>query len=175
MYSYKIENAVDDGFRNYILKFVDDNFNMFEVNSYGPGRFFMTHIKDGVIEQEMIKLAHKFGIYEWKPEPLYGNFIGYNFEGSFIHPHRDKSPTGYTHIRFNIMISKPEKGGEPIIDGNIVDIEENDSWMCIASKQLHQTNPVIGNKRRIVLSLGILVKNESLTFLLKGNNNESIC
>lgn len=162
MYPYKIENAVDDVFRNYVLKFVDDNFNIFKPNNRGPGRFFMSHIQDEVIEQEKIKLAYKFGIYEWKPEPRFGNFIGCNFEGAFVHPHKDPTLPGYTHIRFNIMISKPESGGEPIIDNNIVDIDEKGCWLCIASKQLHKTNPVIGSKRRIVPSLGVLVKNDKL-------------
>jgi len=165
MYPYKIENAVDDDFKNYVVKFVDDNFNKFVKNPVGTGRFFMSHIRDDVIEQEKIKLAHKFNIYEWKQEPLFGNFIGCNLEGAFVHPHTDPTLPGYTHVRFNIMVSKPERGGEPIIDNSIVDIQEKGCWLCIASKQLHQTNPVIGSKRRIVPSLGILVKNENLTFL----------
>ena len=54
---------VDDDFRNYVLKFVDDNFKIFKPNTCGPGRFFMSHIQDDIIEdakfayQELIALG----------------------------------------------------------------------------------------------------------------------
>ena len=166
MYPYTIKNAIDEEFRNYVLNFVEVNFSNFRENNRGPGRYFMAHIQDDVIENEKVKLAHKFGIHNWEPEPVFGNFIGCNFEGAFVHPHRDPSvKEGYTHVRINIMASKPEHGGDPIIDGEIINVEEKDSWLCISSKQMHQTNPVIGAKIRIVPSLGLLVKNENLTFL----------
>jgi|APCry1669191674_1035369.scaffolds.fasta_scaffold06073_3 hypothetical protein len=159
MYHHIIRNAIDDCFRDYVLKYIDDNIHRFRMN--GPGRFDMRHIQDDVINNEKNKLIHKIGIdlLEWEPEPLFGNFIGCNLEGAFVHLHKDPAPYGYTHARINIMINKPDDGGIPIIDNEYVNVNEKDAWICISSKQLHQTNPVIGKKKRLVLSLGTIIKN----------------
>jgi hypothetical protein len=51
-------------------------------------------------------------------EPIFKNFIGNHFkDDAFVHPHTDPAPNGFVHTRCNLMLKKPLKGGNPILDG----------------------------------------------------------
>ena len=91
-------------------------------------------------------------------EEVFGNFIGVQKEGGFVHPHTDcKNDRGWEHIRINFLVSKPTGGGMPIINNEQYTIEEYCSWYNHASKWIHSSSPVIGDIPRIVLSLGAFV------------------
>ena len=91
-------------------------------------------------------------------ETTFGNFIGVQKEGGFVQPHTDsKDANGWEHIRINFLVSKPIRGGMPIINNEQYTIEENCSWYNHASKWVHSSSPVVGDIPRIVLSLGAFV------------------
>jgi len=48
----------------------------------------------------------------------------------------------------------------PIINGIEYEIEQGECWKNVASSWWHGSSPVVGNKERIVLSLGSLIKNK---------------
>jgi hypothetical protein len=98
-----------------------------------------------------------FSVTDFEDEPLYKCFLGCNTEGGFVQPHRDKSPPGKYHVRMNIMLSKPLSGGEPVIGGKRVQIEERDLWCFYPSIMVHESTPVRGSRKRFVISIGILV------------------
>jgi hypothetical protein len=54
------------------------------------------------------------------------------------------------------MLKKPSKGGNPIIDGEEIEVNENDLWLCLASLEKHYTTPIEGGER-LVFSFGALV------------------
>ena len=54
-----------------------------------------------------------------------GIFLSYSTKGHSVYIHQDKNPDDkHTHVRFNYMLSKP-KGGDPIIDDNIIEIKQD--------------------------------------------------
>ena len=116
---------------------------------------------------EFSKHAYEqIGVTTFTPEHMYGNFIGVNFEGGSVHEHRDpKNDRGFIHTRFNFLLQKPEEGGEPIIDGVIYPMEEGQGWINLASEWLHGSTPVVGNRPRIVLSLGAYVHPGMIKYL----------
>jgi hypothetical protein len=90
-------------------------------------------------------------------EPMFQDFCGFITEGGAIHPHKDPDNNGKQHVRFNVMVSKPEAGGTPVQDGLEMAVEEGDVWRCDASRVRHWCTPVQGQKPRIVLSYGFLI------------------
>jgi hypothetical protein len=103
-----------------------------------------------------------FSVTDYEDEPEYRCFLGCNTAGGFVQRHADSSPPGRLHVRLNIMLSKPFGGGEPIIDGQKFDIAERDLWCFFPSIMPHETTPVVGDRKRFVLSIGILVPREKL-------------
>lgn len=90
-------------------------------------------------------------------EPMFQDYCGFITEGGAIHPHQDPDHNGKQHVRFNVMVSKPEAGGVPVQDGKELAVEEGDVWRCDASRVRHRCTPVQGPKPRIVLSYGFLI------------------
>ena len=91
-----------------------------------------------------------------------GIFLSYSTKGHSVYIHQDKNPDDkHTHVRFNYMLSKP-KGGDPIIDNDIIEIKQDEVWVCIAGNTKHGTTPIKDNKPRIMISFGHFIKNEKL-------------
>jgi hypothetical protein len=105
--------------------------------------------------KRLIVEAH--GLHEAKQEPLFRDFCGFITEGGAIHQHQDQDHNGKQHVRFNVMVSKPEAGGTPVQDGVEMHVEDGDVWRCNASRVRHWCTPVQGPKPRIVLSYGFLI------------------
>jgi len=109
-------------------------------------------------------------------EPNYGFLICYSTKGHKVHEHSDANfnvegpdkslnedlPHDHldkvVHIRFNLLISKPEHGGNPIINGIEYDVKENELWRCNAGIDNHSTTTVIScDKPRVLLSFGYFI------------------
>jgi hypothetical protein len=90
-------------------------------------------------------------------EPVFQDFCGFITEGGAIHPHSDSDHSGKQHVRFNVMVSRPDIGGTPVQDDIEIAVEEGDVWRCDASRVRHWCTPVQGPKPRIVLSYGFLI------------------
>ena len=88
-----------------------------------------------------------------------GIMLVYSEEGYKCKWHTDTTdnPHEYT-TRLNVLVSKPEEGGSPIIKKNGVDIitpiKKHESWICVAGKYEHSTVKTKGNIPRILLSFG---------------------
>jgi hypothetical protein len=156
-----------------IVNFSYDRIDMFQVNSASRGRRRFCNLNK--IDHEVTKEVKLFakecysaiGIHTFQEEPMFGNFIGFNTSGSSVHPHKDpRGPNGEWHIRLNFLVQKPLSGGLPILDGIQYEIDEGSSWKNIACVWNHETSPVVGEKERIVLSLGALVEESLATKLL---------
>jgi len=98
-----------------------------------------------------------YGLTGCPTEPVFQDFCGYITEGGAIHPHQDSDHGGRQHVRYNVMVSRPEAGGMPIQDGVVLTVAEGEVWRCNASRVRHWCTPVQGPKPRIVLSFGFLV------------------
>jgi hypothetical protein len=130
----------------------------FESNNTGPGRRLAARLKTSIDADAF----SAFGLVMDMPEPMLGNFVGNHFaDGASVHPHKDSAPIGYAQVRCNWMLKKPFSGGNPVIDGEELDVNEGDLWLCIASKETHWSTPVSGGER-LVFSFGALISDEQL-------------
>lgn len=99
-------------------------------------------------------------------EPQYKVFTGVHFAaGAFTHHHTDPAPPGFVHVRCNVMLRKPQQGGNPIIDGETFEVSEGDLWLVLASLEVHGSEPVYGT-RRIIKSFGGLVPQASINKII---------
>ena len=110
-----------------------------------------------------------FSVRDYEDEPDYRRFLGCNTEDGYVHRHIDSSPPGKLHVRMNLMLPKPAGGGMPVIDGEEFDIEERDLWCFFPSIMPHESTPVTGDRKRFVVSIGILVPNT-----MSGSRNPQI-
>lgn len=146
------------------------NLDYFIPNGDSRQYCILNHCKNEKIKDLSLRLwkekYQEIGIFEFEEEPIFGVFLGVNNTDGFVHEHTDRSKDGFNHVRINFLLSKAIQGGVPIIDGKELQIEERESWLNIADVWKHKSSPVIGNKDRIVLSLGALVsKNIMYNFL----------
>lgn len=135
----------------------------FRANSFGNGRRFATQDIAPYWEEAFFE----FGLYPIGVEPIFKNLTGNHFQdGAFVHPHTDPSPERMVHTRCNLMLKKPKEGGNPVLDGEELDIEEGDLWLCLASIELHSSTPIKGGER-LIFSFGGLVPVEQIEAIVE--------
>lgn len=127
----------------------------------GPGRQFGDLARlDAPPIWRAIKtsLLQQYQITDWILEPQFRDYCGYITEGGEVHPHQDPRQNGRDHIRINLVLSKPEHGGDPTQDGITIPLPEiGYSWRCDAGQAVHSCTMVHGTVPRIILSFGCLV------------------
>ena len=129
----------------------------------GFGRRFLSHA-DAQFSYEAFKA---FGVTKTLREINFAHFVGNHYlDGAFTLPHKDTSPNGYIHTRCNWMVKKPPSGGDPILDGVVVPVEEGDLWICFASHEIHSSTPISGGER-LICSFGALVPIAALSHIIK--------
>jgi hypothetical protein len=84
--------------------------------------------------------------------------------GSECGPHLDPTDdSDFFHIRYNICLSKPERGGETFHGKDFFSVEEKVLWKCLAQQVRHGCDRILSDKPRVIISMGFLVdKNEYL-------------
>ncbi|KVN49658.1 hypothetical protein WL35_01670 [Burkholderia ubonensis] len=112
-------------------------------------------VPDAIWDIKCDVVAH-FGLHDLPQEPLYRDLCGVITEGGAVHPHRDSNQGMLVHTRFNVMVSRPDGGGVPMIDGMLVDVPEGGIFRVDAGLRTHSCTPVIGARPRIILSFGFL-------------------
>jgi hypothetical protein len=157
------ENIISIEELNFILKFIDINKDLFEENEYSPNRKSLTlnkklnhsslffDIKKRILDKENI-------LDNYIDDSTYGDYIGFITNGGKIHYHIDTTIPGYDHVRFNLFLSIPKKGGFPIYNGIIIPVNVGDYVRCNSSKEHHECEMVEGDIPRIVISYGIYLK-----------------
>jgi len=103
--------------------------------------------------------------YKIPEDSMFGT-LGWMFvyaeEGYTCKWHKDScdcDEDGMTHIRLNVLISKPEEGGNPLWrdeEGKewTQEVSKNESWISLSGKYEHSTTTTKGKTPRILLSLG---------------------
>ena len=107
-------------------------------------------------------------ISHWDLNPIarcemFGAFISYSEQGHYVHTHCDVTDNGLHLTRFNVMILKPLEGGEAVINDKVVEVEENEVWVCHASRDPHGSVEIKGNKPRLALSFGYYFDDEGIS------------
>ena len=130
--------------------------------SYGR-RFAKQQVKQDLWE----KAFKEFNLVPTCVEPTYENFLGNHFkDGASVHIHKDNAPNDFVHTRCNLLLKKPLIGGNPIIDGEEINLEENDLWLILASLEQHGSTPIQGGER-LMFSFGGLVPIKQIESIIK--------
>lgn len=136
---------------------VEPNFD-FKLNNFGNGRRFAAQD----IAPYWKEAFSEFRLEPVSVEPIFKNLTGNHFQdGAFVHPHTDSAPEGFVHTRCNLMLRKPAEGGNPVLDGDELNINQGDLWLCLASMELHSSTPIKGGER-LIFSFGGLVPVEQI-------------
>jgi hypothetical protein len=129
-------------------------------NPAGPNRFFARYEQGDDVPDLFWDVRKRavtlFSAQDYEDEPNYRCFLGCNTEGGFISPHKDPSPPGKRHVRMNIVLQMPNRGGYPVIDGKTYRVEDRDLWCFYPTLMLHSSKPAAGEKKRFVISIGVL-------------------
>lgn len=132
-----------------LARSIDLSHLKWQPNGAGPGRTFAW------INQPKARLS-AFELFGLSPrskaalDDLVGQHIG---NGTFTHMHKDQTPEGLVHIRVNVAIELPLKGGMPITGDKTLSIKTGDAWLVLASQELHGSTPAYGG-RRLFASFG---------------------
>jgi hypothetical protein len=81
------------------------------------------------------------GVYQ---EPVYKDMIVEIFEGGYINEHTDPTVEGYKHLRCNILLQKPEEGGNIVINKNPIALDVGDMYV-VDTSILHAVTTVKGS------------------------------
>jgi len=163
------ENIISKKELDFILKFIQINEDLFEENGISPNRKYITlhkesnppklffDIKKRILTKENI-------LTDYNDDSTYGDYIGCITNGGKIHLHIDPTIPKYDHIRFNLFLSLPEKGGFPIYNGITIPVQVGDYVRCNSSKEYHECEMVEGDISRIVISYGIYLKSKKFNY-----------
>jgi hypothetical protein len=147
-----------------IVEWADSNYTRFIPNGHGRQFKRLTDLNDIPICVWDIKkrIVDKEGLQYARPEPFFGDYIGYIKDGGQIHLHKD--PNGKNehgeeliHTRYNAIVQLPEVGGLPIYGGVTLHVKEREYVVCRSGIDLHTCERVGGPRARIVLSFGFLI------------------
>jgi hypothetical protein len=143
--------------KNY-YKFKKTGFNRSMIGLHLVPDFpeFVKEIKQRIELKENLK--------EYKQEPLIRDAIAIMFNGGKLPEHLDKNQENnkLIHIRYNIYVQIPLKGGLPVYNNQIIEIKERNYICCRSGIDLHSCLEVEGEKERIILSFGYLVPIEKI-------------
>ena len=78
-------------------------------------------------------------------------------DGGRIDLHKDSENEMGAHYRCNVLVSKPESGGEFYIDGEPYELDEGDLICFPADHYIHEVKPIAGKRNRIVVSYPAIV------------------
>jgi hypothetical protein len=95
------------------------------------------------------------GIYQ---EPIYKDIIVEIFQNGYINEHIDLTVKGYKHLRCNILLQKPENGGEIFVNKKQVFLDVGDLHI-IDTSIFHSVSIVKGLTSFKIISFGFLVPN----------------
>lgn len=152
--------------QQFLLDWIFSNEDKFKSNIAGTNRKSIGLDELKISEKPKLiytiknRILLKENIYIWEQDSFFGDIVTCNTEGGFIHQHTDPTLPNREHIRFNLFLSKPKKGGDPILMDQILSFEERQYIRYHVNKQHHRSLPVEGNKPRIAISYGISIPSD---------------
>jgi hypothetical protein len=155
-----------------LLDWIYSNEDKFKVNKAGPYRKFinLTQLskfeKPELFHEVKLRILQKEKILVWMQDPFFGDLVTCNLTGGFIHEHVDPTLPNREHLRFNLFLSKPEHGGDPVLLNKKLNFEERQYIKYHVNKHFHKSLPVEGTKPRIAISYGISITTEYLKNLM---------
>ena len=92
-------------------------------------------------------------------DPVNEDWISAVGDGGYVEPHTDHNGMDETHYtrRYNLLISLPTDGGQPIYNGRVLNLNTKSIWRCDAGLYTHSSVINSGGGIRINLSFGFLI------------------
>jgi len=155
-----IKNFITEEERVHLVAWVYKYRDFYTQNDIAPFRFYS--IIEETPENEVaidVLLRMREELSRSNPctsriEPQWlGNFISFIEPGGFVHMHKDEENRG-SHFRYNLILQKPELGGDPIYGGKVLEWEERALLKYRPDQFEHGSAPVKGVIPRITLSAG---------------------
>jgi hypothetical protein len=157
-----IDEAERRELEDYALKLKADE--VLEANPAGRNRFYQGIWGGPLVTPLIRKLAGRiegrFGLDGVPVDPELGWVISVIYHGGFVHTHKDDRlyhDRPLKHLRCNVVVSKPDGGGVPVIGKRPVPLIERGGWAFFASEVEHSAFPVNGSKPRIIYQFGYSV------------------
>jgi len=136
-------------------------------NPVSFGRRFAKQNSDKELWQ---KSFAAFNLFPTQKEPELGDLLMNHYQNdACTHIHKDPAPKGYVHIRANVMIKKPNEGGDIIVDNETIEVKENDLWLVLASLENHGSTPIQSGER-LIYSFGAIIKETNIEGLIDEKN-----
>lgn len=82
--------------------------------------------------------------------------------GTKLHVHKDPNKVGTIQVRYNLLLQKPEKGGDAIYSGRRIDCDTGCYILCRAGLDYHTGTLIEGKLDRLLISYGFLIKEENI-------------
>lgn len=136
-----------------------------EANAKGPHRYrakiWGTENCTPFIKRLGGRIIEFFQLQGCPVDPQLGWIISLIEKGGQVHPHYDKYPYhdehNAKHLRCNIMVAKENATGNPVIEGQIIEVPERAVWGFFPSEAEHATQLVDVESPRIVFQFGFVV------------------
>lgn len=161
--TYGYEDFITEEERLFLEEWAISNNSYLKRNIEGPYRNFgrLDSLSDipPVIKELKNKLIELESIEKVIEAPQNADWLGIQKETAFVEPHMDYNgpDNRYYTRRYNILISLPEEGGQPIYGNKVLKVKERMIWRCDAGLVIHSSIPNKGEKLRINLSFGFLM------------------
>ncbi len=142
--------------RIQILVWVYLNRKKFTSNPDGPYRWYI-EIEDYDVPSVFYKVRDrilKSIDFDYRLVRNQKTLITMNTDGGFIQEHTDEHTPGYDHLRYNLCILKPLKGGRHIIEGKCEE-QQTKEVKVIDVRYRHASEKVYGIIPRVAMSVGV--------------------
>lgn len=166
IYSKKDEPILSVEEQKEIVEWTRKNYIYFKKN--GLNRYFQLlnyfHDVPNCIWEIKKRIIEKEDLFNFEQEPFFKDSIGYMLNGGELHLHTDPNPkdSDLIHTRFNVYVQIPIKGGIPIYDNKICNLNERTYICCRSGIDFHKCQIVEGEKERVVVSFGFLMPYERI-------------
>ena len=162
--TYGYGEFIDKETQNHLLDWVQQNRELLNQSDGNKITGVLEKIETSpteIIEMIRKKIVEMEGLHKFVDPMKSRTFLSVYGKNSKCDVHSDTSPNeNFVHVRYNLMLSKPNKGGETIYDGHFLDIEERVLWRCVAEYSKHGSDEVLSNKPRTIISFGFLIDKE---------------
>jgi hypothetical protein len=171
--TYGYEDFITEDERLFLEEWAILNNSNLKRNSEGPyrnfGRLDSLPETPKLIKELKNKLIGLESIEKVIEAPQNADWLGVQKETAFVEPHMDYNGPDrrYYTRRYNILISLPEEGGQPIYGSKVLNVKEKMIWRCDAGLVIHSSIPNKGKKPRINLSFGFLMPRDGHSFETK--------
>ena len=178
------EEVVTQEEQQYIINWVSKNennsFTSFIYNDLNGCYFMFTEdllkeTSDNLINKNVYKILTNIksriesleNLKECKACSKLGNLIYVMDSGKKLHKHIDNNDTDSYHIRFNVIIQKPERGGVPIYAEKKIKTKERCYIICRSGLDYHESTAVSGNRPKITISYGYSIDKNKISLYSK--------